>query len=98
MARGFLMQTTYEFRIQFLGDTRPWEVIPPHDRQQFSSLTAAKNYAVNMATDPAIVEIRVNALGSLQGHYIPGTAEAREAHRASAEAAAMRGLALHEVF
>ena len=91
------MSQFYVFKLRTLGDSRPWESIPPHDRRVMTP-KQAKKQAQHIAIDPAVVEVRYNAAGSLQGHYVPGTAEAQAAHRASAEAAAMRGLALHEVF
>ena len=88
---------TYEFKLRMIGDDRQWEDIPPHDRQQFNLWTEAYEYATDQALNDAVVEIRFNAADSQQGHYVAGTADAQAAHRANAEAATMRGLAVSDI-
>ena len=74
------MKHTYEFKLRMIHDQRDWEAIPVHDRQTVTA-KAARKHAHKIASDSAIVEVRYNAAGSLQGHYVFGLfTHTRELH------------------
>jgi hypothetical protein len=70
----------YEFKLIFTGDGRPWEAIPVSDRRALTP-DQARQLAQILAQQTAVVEVRYNAAGSQQGHYVPGLAETRAEHR-----------------
>jgi hypothetical protein len=71
---------SYEFKLMFTGDRRPWESIPVSDQR---ALTAdqARQLAQILAQQTAVVEVRYNVAGSPQGNYVRGLAETRQRHR-----------------
>lgn len=75
------MDITFEYKIRFRGDGRPWEEIPVTENKTIwvgvstdRTWELAKAYAYAMAREPYdwknIVEIRYNEKGSYQGHYV----------------------------
>lgn len=78
---ALFMSTEYIFKIRTLNDRRAWESIPPHDRRPLPTLSQAIEQARHTADHSAVVEVRVNAAGSHQGHYCPGPHETVQAHR-----------------
>jgi hypothetical protein len=70
----------YEFKVRLICDKRPWEAIAPLTRLEVTPEDATA-LASWLAASPAVVEIRFNADGSHQGHYVPGSMETRARHR-----------------
>lgn len=70
--RKLKMTETYEVKVRFAGDFRPWEEIPLQDTITTSeTLDEVKRGACAYFRlfRPGAIEIRINCKGSLQGHY-----------------------------
>ena len=90
------MSDIHEFKVRRIGDNALWESMTVYDRQP-GTLQDAHKHATKLANGRGVVEVRYNSIGSQQGHYVAGRWDARAAHRANAEAATMRGLAVSDI-
>ena len=90
------MSDIHEFKVRRIGDNALWESMAVYDRQP-GTLQNARKHAAKLANSRGVVEVRINALGSQQGHYVAGRRDARAVHRANAEAATMRGMAVSDI-
>jgi hypothetical protein len=62
---------SYEFKVRKAGDDRDWEKMPAMGSAGAISPQKAREAARRLANETAdCVEVRYNAAGSLQGHYV----------------------------